>query len=357
LREVALLGRRSVSPATSEVRPIRNTIFLTIAFFALGCSSHSAAPVVSASPSPHHNGAGSWAYVNAPYDSEGGGNGVIHWIGDQMTALGDVSVAMYIPGGDYIPWKLPHPIAQTMTVGPDGNLWVGELEYVDSITPGDHVTEYKLPRPGEELYAIVPGSDGALWYTEGSINFGRITTSGQTSEFTPPEAMGGMVLGPDGNLWALAIWSNHVYRINMGGAMKAYTLPTTGYYITNGPDGAMWFQGSTAQNQGTYLGRIATDGSVSTFPTGENAEGIRGITLGPDGLLWLLTQQSNNQEALETFDPVTHTFSPPIPLDLAAFQPSNYPYMQFAPGGALWIDGVKRIGVYFPGDIGQAFSR
>ena len=328
---------------------MRRPLILAIALIAVGCSSHSTTPVAPIQHAPQGNEGGTWTYLNAPHDSEGGGNGVIHWIGDGMTALGNGSVAMYNQAGDYTPWNLPHPIAQTMTAGPDGNLWVGEFGFIDSITPDDQVTEYTLPRPGEELYAIVPGSDGALWYTESSINFGRITTSGEISEFTPPEAMGGMVLGPDGNLWALAIWTNTVYRINMLGVMTPFELPTKGWYITNGPDGAMWFQGSTSQNQGTYLGRIATDGSVSTFPTGDNAEGINGITLGPDGLLWLLTQQANNQEALETFDPVAHTFGQPIPLDLTAFQPSNYPYMQFAPDGALWVDGVQRIGVYFPG--------
>ena len=328
---------------------MRRPLILAIAVFVVGCSSHSATPISPTQHAPQGNEAGSWTYVSAPFDSEGGGNGVIHWIGDGMTALGNGSIAMYNQGGDYTPWNLPHPVAQTMTVGPDGNLWVGELDYIDSITPGDQVTEYALPRLGEELYAIVPGSGGALWYTEGSINFGRITTSGEISEFTPPEGLGGMVLGPDGNLWALAAWTNTVYRINMLGVMTPFALPTNGWYITNGPDGAMWFQGSTAQNQGTYLGRLATDGSVTTFPTGDNAEGIRGITLGPDGLLWLLTQQANNQEALETFDPVAHTFGQPIPLDLTQFQPSNYPYMQFAPDGSLWIDGVQRIGIYFPG--------
>src|SRR5690349_3126633 len=52
---------------------------------------------------------------------------------------------------------------------------------------------------------IATGSDGALWFAEGSANkIGRITTGGTTTEYSIPTA-GSMPLsvtrGPDGAVW------------------------------------------------------------------------------------------------------------------------------------------------------------
>jgi streptogramin lyase len=97
-----------------------------------------------------------------------------------------------------------------IALGPDGNLWFTEYlrDLVGRITPGGAVAQYALA-PLAHPGGITSGPDGNLWFTEETGHIGRITTSGQVTEFAlshPPAGVPGsyprsIVAGPDGNLW------------------------------------------------------------------------------------------------------------------------------------------------------------
>ena len=107
-------------------------------------------------------------------------------------------IASGMPGGSGLadggPTEYPVPVDATegsppdqIVKGPDGNLWfTTDSDYIGEVTPSGTMTIYSIPYgkgiSSHTAIAITNGPDGALWFTDGK-NIGRITTSGQISEF------------------------------------------------------------------------------------------------------------------------------------------------------------------------------
>ena len=157
-----------------------------------------------------------------------------------------------------------------ITSGPDGNIWftesginkIARMTPAGSATPGV-VTEFAIPTPDSGPIDITTGPDGALWFTEFVGTIGRITTSGQITE----------------------------YRIaplrNNGTSLKKDRAFAFG--ITSGPDGALWFIVNCCAPSGqpdSSIGRITTTGEITLFPVPKGTSPAVGITTGPDGNLW-----------------------------------------------------------------------
>jgi len=156
--------------------------------------------------------------------------------------------------------------------------------------PAGQFREYAIPTQNASPVDIVAGPDGALWFTEAAGKIGRITTTGEITEF--PQAVGSpgsITVGPDGALWFAE--QDAIGRITTAGASQLFPAVVNGSDqiagITAGPDGALWF---TAQNLGmspssSAIGRIATTGQVTSFTLPPSRDPT-GITTGPDGALW-----------------------------------------------------------------------
>jgi streptogramin lyase len=147
------------------------------------------------------------------------------------------------------------------------------------------VKEFETETSTSYPTGIDVGPDGALWFAHsgaGQNSLGRMTTAGQYSNFhipvpegTPPGRTAGhsindVVTGPDGAIWATPLGSDLggagasvVRRIDPAtGAVTEYPLPNGVYLgsrLTVGPDGALWL---TSQNPG-QLFRITTTGEVT----------------------------------------------------------------------------------------------
>src|ERR1035441_1767262 len=71
--------------------------------------------------------------------------------------------------------------------------------------PAQVFTEYAIPTTSSQPFAVTPGPDGALWFTEmHGNNIRRITTGGAVTEYripTPASKPVWIVAGPDGALW------------------------------------------------------------------------------------------------------------------------------------------------------------
>src|SRR5215831_12709825 len=98
--------------------------------------------------------------------------------------------------------------ATAITAGPDGNVWFTDpvAHTVGRITPSGQVTEFTSPIGGAGT--ITAGPDGNLWFTTGALEvfpaIGRITPTGQFATFTLPDTLasvGALTAGPDGNVW------------------------------------------------------------------------------------------------------------------------------------------------------------
>jgi virginiamycin B lyase len=195
-----------------------------------------------------------------------------------------------------------------------------------------NVTEFPLPTANSGPSSIAAGSDGALWFTEGSGKIGRITTAGVITEF--PLAAGSMpatiTAGPDGALWFTEAGSNKIGRITTAGAITEFPINSTSnkplpFNITVGADGRLWF---TEFNQNA-IGVISRfDTAATEFPAGGSSASVPtlGITSGPDAAIWFTT---NDGVVVKSFI-FNQSFNIPT---------SNTQSLAIArgPDGALWF--------------------
>jgi streptogramin lyase len=167
-----------------------------------------------------------------------------------------------------------------ITTGPDGNLWYPVIASnidgrIQRMAPSGVVTgDFPIPTSYPDPSRLVAGPDGNIWFTEqGAVGasgccqptfpspgkIGRITPSGQVTEFTTPSQNypsfvsnpAGITAGPDGNLW-----------------FTEYS------YLT---------RDSGVQHGGNKIGRITPSGSISEFPIPTPYARADGITGGPAG--------------------------------------------------------------------------
>ena len=185
---------------------------------------------------------------------------------------------------------------------------------------------------------IVPGPDGALWFTNFANNsIGRITTAGVVTSYTGTGILHPLEIaaGPDGALWFTNFSDNTIGRITTAGAVTNFTDASINdpYGITAGPDGALWFTNFsnnsigriTHRRRGHQLHRRHDQGAgrdrgrsrrcVVVHQPGRRLDrtdhhrGCRhqlhrtehrhptGITAGPDGALWFTNQTGSVDRA------------------------------------------------------------
>lgn len=166
--------------------------------------------------------------------------------------------------GQISEFKLPGRCAQPrgITTGPDRNLWFTEASGIGSITPNGDISEFPLaPGTGSGMpYDITAGPDGALWFVEyqpqGGDRIGRITTSGQLTEYGLPTQNAGLqaiTVGSDGNLWFTEGHADQIGRITPTGVVQEYKVldyRSQPEGIVTGPDGDIWFTEPTGGPNG-----------------------------------------------------------------------------------------------------------
>src|SRR6266568_6868394 len=172
------------------------------------------------------------------------------------------------------------------------------------------ISEFPLPTPNFYPGGLLAGPDGNLWFTETVSNgcqsgkIGRITPEGKISEFSllSDRVASGIMTGSDGNLWftesACAKGQNgKIGRITPSGVISEFSLPSNSDpgNITIGSDHALWFTEFGINNQNSKIGRITTSGMISEFSLPTPHFYPFGITAGPDGNLWFLESDANNK--------------------------------------------------------------
>lgn len=242
------------------------------------------------------------ANANAGFPTAGPDGGI--WFGEAGPPTN--YVARVGPTGTIAEHALPSAagVPQSMVSGPDGAIWFTEQTgRIGRMSIDGRYTEYPLPRANSVPEGITAGPDGALWFTErGTDSVGRITTSGQVSEFRLPagrlSASGlpsQITAGPDGALWftepALTQGGgNRIGRLTVRGQLTEFAIPTTDavpQWIVSGKDGNLWF----SERQGRQIGRITTSGQVTEFPVPGLPDDavVGGLAAGPDGAVWFIT--------------------------------------------------------------------
>ena len=201
------------------------------------------------------------------------------------------SLALFIRAQTFTEYNIPTPGSQpyAITPGPDGNLWFTEWAAgkIGKVTPSGAVIDYQIPSESSALVqpvSIATGPDGALWFAA-SGNLGRITTSGTVTLHPLPGGASPdwIVSGPDGNLW-FTVSNGQIGKSTTAGVMTFYHLPSSGTFsnLIVGPDGNFW-AGDTSSNQ---LLRITTAGAIREFPLQSSVSAPSDLIVGPDNLFW-----------------------------------------------------------------------
>ena len=222
-----------------------------------------------------------------------------------------------------------------------------------------------LPTGDSNIGGLVAGPDGNLWFTEqsgaGSDAIGRITPTGTITLFSrglsQNAALGNIVVGPDGNLWFTeqpasggAGEVNAIGRITPSGTITLFTkgLSQGGLVssLVAGPDGNLWFTEQPHQSGVSAIGRITPSGMITVFSKGLPAGNI---VAGPDGNLWFTVGGS----AIGRITPsgTVTLFSKGLPNGAGITAPGTGPALVTGPDGNLWfawgigcgIGGIGRI--------------
>jgi streptogramin lyase len=163
----------------------------------------------------------------------------------------------------------------SITLGPDRNFWVTAFDnHVGRITPSGAVTWFQ--HKGEGVKNIV-SSHGAL-YVQENDKIGRIGTNGAvTGEFKVPQQINDITAGADGNVWFTAQGS-HIGRLTPTGQITEYVIPggNLGHIA--------YVNGNLFVRQGDNLVEVSTSGKVLNNQQLEFIAGDGSVAKGPGGV-------------------------------------------------------------------------
>jgi virginiamycin B lyase len=209
------------------------------------------------------------------------------------TARGFSAVA--VPGPPFP--SVTDPV-DTLALGPGGNVWFvidGEVGYV---TPAEKAVAFgSLIESTAASLAVA--ADQTVWVASGS----SLTQFDRNGRLLQTLAYGAnyVTQGPDGNIWFTqsTFSSDAIGTIRSNGSLLVYPLiePVAGCpayrqsctrgvgAIAAGSDGALWF----AETQTTPgIGRLTPDGVLQEFPILTARSYPNDVSAGPDGNLWFV---------------------------------------------------------------------
>jgi virginiamycin B lyase len=178
-------------------------------------------------------------------------------------------------------------LVNDLATGPDGNLWLALDGAIGRLTPAGALTRF--PVAAESVETIVPGPDGALWFTDGcGMRIGRITTSGAASFFprlrdpSGDSCLWALHAGPDGNVWFVSDFA--LGSITPAGLVRwlppQTDIQSLGATIATGPDGNLWVAGMVFD----AVLKVTPAGTVTRIPAPEGADSL---IFDPDGSMWV----------------------------------------------------------------------
>jgi virginiamycin B lyase len=101
----------------------------------------------------------------------GGADGNLWFISDSDNKIGRITTA-----GAVSEFNLPASArGESLTAGPDGNIWSTGDHEIARITTTGVVTEFPIPGSGGQVFGIVTGQDGNLWFAESDNKIGRFS--------------------------------------------------------------------------------------------------------------------------------------------------------------------------------------
>jgi virginiamycin B lyase len=152
--------------------------------------------------------------------------------------------------------------------------------------------------------------------------------------FSSNAYIGGIITGPDNNLWVAEFDADKIAKVTEDGTLTEYPVPTASAgpgIIEVGPDGALWFTEYNVNN----IGRITTSGTVTEFPlppaSFPGAPGTDVVAAGPDNNLWFTHIGANVIGVMSTSGALITTYAIPTANSTPGF-------IIQGPDGAMWFN-------------------
>ena len=223
------------------------------------------------------------------------------------------TVGWLTPAGDVSEVTIGQDVITGIAYGPDGLLWADDGTPSPGWAKVDFATGTFVKSSASDVPTALPdsASAGNEWFSIGSEPFWQ-NSSGQMFSF-PNDVNGRWItylsrnLSIDGNVWFTDY--DKIGRITLTGQVTEFSVPTDGDGpflgfggFAKGSDGNLWFSfrnNGTALHPRNFIGRITPDGVVTRFelPSGHSVERIFSAA---DGSIFL----GEGNGILTRFDPL-----------------------------------------------------
>jgi virginiamycin B lyase len=161
---------------------------------------------------------------------------------------------------------------------------------------GAQIITFPDPASANPLEIIRDGT--ALYFTDGTLGIGKVTTAGVVSRYTAVSTVGawGLAVGPDNNVW-FSGYSSAIAHTTASGSVVEFTVPVpTSLSPSPSPPCVYALASTPADTTGVWftdicnsaVGRISTDGSTTVEYLPPSATTLGAITAGPDHNLWFV---------------------------------------------------------------------
>jgi virginiamycin B lyase len=243
------------------------------------------------------------------------------------------SAAQAAPFGSLKQHRLPTDDSQPRAIvnGTDGNRWFTEgSEFLPAtigrITPAGDVTEFGPACDFCILTDIAQGPDNILYFTSNEPDLGRITTSG---EFLAPvpmpssDALAGDIAVHGNEVWITDFNGDNLWRYDIGaGAFTQFPVPEP-HDVAVDAAGRVWF---TAPLE-PAIGRLDPEtGAVTLTAT---AGLPRQIAIARDGIVWFTVRFT--PQAVGRLDPATNVVTE---FPVTGVGPEG---IAASPDGSMWF--------------------
>jgi streptogramin lyase len=178
--------------------------------------------------------------------------------------------------------------------------------------------------------SVKPGSGSGTPTVQSSpipVEFTGSGPCGHITEYSTPTANSSPTFiteGPDGAMWFSELNGENIGRITTTGSITEYPIGTKPYGIATGSDGALWF----AEPYVGAIGHLTTSGTIAAYTLPVNDYPL-GVAQGADGAMWVTEDEGGTIARIPVGgSPITEYTTPTNTL-LENITPG--------PDGALWF--------------------